>query len=629
MTRCLIAALAALAAFAPINSNAVSQDNSSSYDGGSVLVEMTQLPGTVLNPGDEIGFRLVSETNAYVVVFNIDTEGFVNLLYPAKGERPVHVREGETYLIPDDNSELLVVEGRTGVEFLFVLVVPERDDIDRRELDYLGKANDLPAEERYRIDGDPFIAANIIAGELVRGISRREGIFLDYTYFFINERVAYPCYLCGECDGATAGGCDEYIVTANFDENRPLTYPMQRGYEMIEPVATPMLEDNSGLAAAGDDPRTFGQYNSDDGSVNINFYPYNSEVYYETRETLTKGTDVDIYLYGDPYYNAWDYGWYYYPTVSVGYYWGPPSFWWGFNWGWWGGYYCSAWYRPRCYSVYDNYCGNYGWYDGGYRYTPQRYKDKYYAGDTGNRRSPYKQKYNTAGAYNTAYAQAAKRDSRMKVATSGVTRGASTKYRSKSDGINSRGTTIARGAQAMGKTTRVRNFGGNSATRAKYAYKPKTRSSYSPKSRSSYGVTSPNARSRGGTSTLKPRTGTYNNPTYRGGKSSARSRGSGSVYDRSGRKSGVPKSRTSGKGYTGSSNKRTKPQNVDRGRSSSSGRSRNPGYKPTSRSNQPSGRSGSRSTVKSSRSGSRPSGRSSGASRSSGGRSKSGGKGRR
>ncbi|MGD8414413.1 MAG: DUF4384 domain-containing protein, partial [Candidatus Latescibacterota bacterium] len=227
MTRCLIAALAAIAAFAPISSNAVSQYNSGSYSGGAVMIDMTQPLGTVLNPGDEIGFRLVSDVDAYAIVFNIDTEGYVNLLYPARGEKPVHVREGETYLIPDDSNELLVVEGRTGVEFLFVLVVPDRDDIDRRELDFLGKANDLPADERYRIDGDPFIAANIIAGELVRGISRLDGVFLDYAYFFINERVAYPCYLCNECDGATAGGCDGYLVTANFDQNRPLTYPMQ------------------------------------------------------------------------------------------------------------------------------------------------------------------------------------------------------------------------------------------------------------------------------------------------------------------------------------------------------------------------------------------------------------------
>jgi hypothetical protein len=632
MLRCLIAALVALAAFAPINSNAVSQENSRSYSGGGVTIDMSQPPGAVLNPGDEIGFRLLSETDAYVIVFNIDTEGFVNLLYPAKGERPVRVREGGTYLIPDDSSELLVVEGRTGVEFLFVLAVPDRDDIDRRELDYLGKANDLPASERYRIDGDPFIAANIIAGELVRGISRRDDVFLDYTYFFINERVAYPCYLCGDCDDPVNAGCGGYIVTANFDENHPLTYPMQRGYEMIEPAASPVLEDNTGVADAGDAGRTFGQYQSDDGSVNVNFYPYNSEVYYETRETMTGGTDVDIYLYGNPYYDPWYYpwyyGWYYYPTVSVGFYWGPPSFWWGFNWGWWGGYYCSAWYWPRCYTVYDHYRYDYCWYNGGYHYSPERYKDKYYRGDVDGRRSPYKEKYATTSAYQKAYAQAAKRDSKMKLASASV-RGKTAEYRKAPGATTARSAALARGAKSIGKTTRVRGlYGSRSASGAKYAYQPKTRMSYAPKTRKSYGVTSPYSRSRTGSSSLKARSRSSSAsryPAYRGRTVTPHTRSSRSIYDRT-RSGGVYKSRATSKRYTPGTTPRTQPRSVDRRRSSTSSR---PGYKPTSRSSRSSG-SRKSPAVKSSRSSSRSPARSSGARRSSsGGRSKSGGKGRR
>jgi hypothetical protein len=624
MKRCLIAALVALSALATISSNAVSQDNSTSYSVGGVSLAMTQPPGTVFNPGDEIGFRLESESDAYVIVFNIDTEGYVNLLYPAKGERPVHVREGGVYMIPDDNSEVLLVEGRTGVEFLFALVVPDKDDIDRRELDFLGKANDLPAEERYRIDGDPFIAANIIAGELVRGISRREGIYLDYNYFYVNERVAYPCYLCGECDGAVQNGCDGYIISSNFDQERPLQYPMRRGYEMIEPAATPMLEDGTGMADAGDS-RTFGQYESDDGSVNLNFYPYNSEVYYETRETLTGGTDVNVYLYGDPYYEPWNYGWYYYPTVAVGGWWGPPSFWWGVNWGWWGGYYCSSWYWPRCYTVWDNYACHYGYYDGGVRYRPERYKDKYRDGTLDGGRSPYKEKVNTSGAYQTAMSQAGKRDSRMKVASRSVTGTSRTaKYRTGS--TTSHTNTIARGTRAIGKSTRVRNLGNTSGSRAKQSYVQRTRTSYTPRTRKAYGVSSPTGKTRNTGTSIKPRnrTGTRTNKTYRSGKSTPRTRSSNSAYKRG----STPTSRTSGKkSYTRGTSKRSAPKSVAPKRTSSS-RSSKSGYKPTTRKKQSSGKS--RPAVKSGRSSSRSPARNSGGSRkSSGTRSKSGGKGRR
>jgi hypothetical protein len=623
MKRCSIAAIALLLALFPIASGAVTQENTNSSSSGGVYLEMNRPAGTVLNPGDEIGFRLVSEEDAYVIVFNIDTEGFVNLLYPAKGERPVRVRKGDTYLIPDDNSELLLVEGNTGVEFVFALVVPERDDIDRRELDYLGGADNLPREERYRVDGDPFIAANIIVGELVRGVSHREGIYLDYQYFFVNQRVTYPCYMCGECDGGPAGAdCAGYLITANFDETHPLTYPLRRAYEMIEVASTPMLEDEGRTSA---DDRTFGQYSSDDGTVNINFYPYNSEVYYETRESLAGGTDVNVYLYDPYWYDPWYAGWYYYPRAYVGFYWGYPSFWWGFNWGYWGGYYCSAWYWPRCYGYYDCYRYNYCYYDGGYRYRPARYKDKYYGGDLAGSsgRTGYKEKYATGtSAYRDAYAQSAKRNARMKVASGDLrTPGRSTLSRVKS-------TTAYRSAKSRisygkyGKTTSVQKYGrrSNSTTMRTYARKS---GKYTPRSRSSYGVESSKVRSgRMGYTGLKARTQSprsYRNPVYRSGKSRTTSR---PVY-RSGKsrttsrpvyrgKSATKRSATKTyKAPTRSSRSKSTSKSIKNRRPSSS-RSSKARYKSPSR---------SRSSSPARSSGSR--------SRSTGGRSKSGGKGRR
>jgi hypothetical protein len=582
---------------------------------------MTRPAGIVLNPGDEIGFRLQSDEDAYVIVFNIDTEGYVNLLYPARGERPVHVREGDTYLIPDDNSETLVVEGNTGVEFVFALVVPERDDIDRRELDFLGKANDLPPEERYRIDGDPFIAANIIAGELIRGISRREGVYLDYQYFYINERVIYPCYLCGECDGAqTESDCADFLVSANFVEDRPLQYPLPRAYEMIELAVSPALEDDVDLAQSTDD-RAYGQYRGDGGDVNINFYPYNSEVYYETRETLTGARNVDVYVYGwEPgWYDPWAAGWYYYPTVSYGFYWGYPAWGWGFNWGWWGGYYCSSWYWPRCYGVYDCYSNYYCYYDGGYRYTPERYKDKYYAGDTGStRRVSYKDKYaatTTGAAFKTAYSQSAKRDNGLKLASGGVgTKSASTKYRTSSKtAYRSTKTRTSGGNKAYVKTTGIRGYG--SSAKSKYAYS--SRKSYTPRTRTSYAAKSTRSSVKStGLKARSTRTKPFDNPTFRSGKSRTSTKSS---YDRTKSGSTVPKSR-SGSAYKRTTNKSSSKSYTTKKRSTNKS-----SYKPTKRS------TGSRkSSVKSpSRSSTRSPARSSGARKSSGGRTKSSGKGRR
>jgi hypothetical protein len=627
----LLYTFAAFLVLAPAAHSAVSADNPDSYIGQGISLQMTRTEGSVLNPGDEIGFRVQADQDGYLVVFNIDTEGFVNLLYPARGERPVTVREGETYLIPDDSRELLLVEGVTGVEFVFALIVPERGDIIRQQLDFMGKANDLPREDRYRIEGDPFIAANIVAGELVRGISQREGVFLDYTYFFINERVAYPCYMCGECEGQVPDpACADYIIASNFDQDGPFRYPLQRGYEMIEPAMMPATEDD--LASGGlPDDRTFGQYQSDDGSVNINFYPYNSEVYYETRETFAGGTDVNIYLnQWDPYwYDPWYSGWYYYPRPYVGFYWGYPSYWWGFNWGYWGGYYCSSWYWPRCYYVYDCYRYNYCYYDGGYRYKPARYKDKYYGGDLADGRTGYKDKRARPEPYQTAYTQSAKRDGSLRVASSNLTRSrgsATTRAKSRSSYTNTASRT--RG-ESYNKTTRVIKSrpGTTGSASASRGYAAKSTRSYTPRTRGSYG---------GQATTRSGYTGTRNKTTERLGVRSRSTTSGKSTYRPVTRRSSM----RHGNSKSTYQKSRTAPNSYRSG--SSKSRTSKSTYKPPSRSS--SGRSSSKSTIKrsggssrsSSRSAVKSSGRSSSGSKSrssgrtsSGGRSRSGGKGRR
>ncbi len=620
MKRCLLHTLAVICILAPAVSSAVTPDNSESYTNQGVLLQMTRTEGSVLNPGDEIGFRLQANQDGYLVVFNIDTEGFVNLLYPARGERSVSVREGETYLIPDDNNELLLVEGITGVEFVFALIVPERRDIDRQELDFLGKANSSPREDRYRIEGDPFIAANIIAGELVKGISHSEGVFLDYTYFFINERVAYPCYMCGECEGLQPDpDCADFLITSNFDQDRPFRYPLQRGYEMIEPAASPTTEDGLATGPLTDD-RTFGQYASDDGTVNINFYPYNSEVYYETRETLTGATDVNIYMnQWDPYWvDPWYSGWYYAPRVSVGFYWGYPSFWWNFNCGYWGGYYCSAWYRPRCGGFYDGYGNNYGYYDGGYRYKPERYKDKYYNGDIAGGRTGYKEKTARPELYQTTYAQAAKRNSGMRIASTSVkgSRGSSSSTR-----VKSRTAVASSGSRSSyNKTTRVKNAGTRTSSKSRHTYAAKSARTYTPRSRGTYS---------GNNTTVKSGrtgyTGTRNKTTYR--PVAPRSNTKSSIQ-RGRSSTGHPKSRSMQRSYTGSSSSKSRTgKSTYTGRSSSSSSKRSSSS--TIKRSSGSSRSKSSSSVRSSgRSSSGSKSRSSGRN-SSGGRSKSGGKGKR
>jgi hypothetical protein len=352
---------------------------------GSIALRANVAPGEVLDPGDPVSFRLQATAGGTVVVFDIDTQGYVHLLHPF--DAPEVLAANETLEIPSDGSEL-VAGGEPGVEFVFALVVDDPAALDAAALDALrGGPGGMPR----RITGDPFVAANMIAAELVRNISS-SGVTFGYTWFHVSQRVDYPCYLCGECDNdVTANGCEGAHIAQNFDRRPVLTYPLRRGYDVSESVAAATEEPAPSSSIVIPD---------DGDDVIVNFYPYGSEV-----------------RYADPFAtNLWyDWGWYdpffwSYPGCYP--YYGPG---WsvsiGFGWGWgWGGYYCSGWYDPW----YG--CGGY------YPYYPY---DPYYPDYPGSAPEPFKSKYKSGGGESATslagnYKYASKHDGELRVASKNV-----------------------------------------------------------------------------------------------------------------------------------------------------------------------------------------------------------------
>jgi hypothetical protein len=394
-----IPALAAVALLGlSARASAVTYNDEGGYGEGGVTIRMHLPEGSVLNPGEEVAFRFQTREDAYVIVFNIDTQGYVHLLHPEGN--PAMSAGRRTYDVPEGRNSSLLVSGETGVEFVFALTIPDLALVDQEALAHLRAADDRSSGEPYRIDGDPFVAANLVAAELVRGISRREGVYLDYTHFYINERVDYPCYLCGTCEGdAGDPDCASYRIVADFPRDRPLAYPLRRGYAMVDREVPEVL-------SATDDER-----------VVVEFYPYSARTYGYPRSYVYRAYDPWYY---DPWYwDPWYYGWSYYPYSGWGWGWGISVGWgWGYSyvgWGWggwwgWGGYYCSSWYYP-CYPYYGHYPG----YGGSY-YRPDRFKSKY----KNARPEPYKGSELVNG-----YRQSVQRDASRRVAAKDLRRGSS------------------------------------------------------------------------------------------------------------------------------------------------------------------------------------------------------------
>jgi hypothetical protein len=67
-----------------------------------VSVTLSDPIGSVYRAGEEVGVSLRTDSDAYVVVFNIDTDGFVHLLYPEDGKSLRKFSGGRVYELPED-----------------------------------------------------------------------------------------------------------------------------------------------------------------------------------------------------------------------------------------------------------------------------------------------------------------------------------------------------------------------------------------------------------------------------------------------------------------------------------------------------------------------------------------------
>ena len=120
MRRAAIALGLAVSLTAVSVTQAVTNGKKKSYQDGGVILRMSEPTGTVFSPGEELSFSYQTQHDAYVLVFNIDSEGYVQLITPAPGDAPRLVRAQQTVAIPG-NGDRLLVEGDTGIEFQLLI----------------------------------------------------------------------------------------------------------------------------------------------------------------------------------------------------------------------------------------------------------------------------------------------------------------------------------------------------------------------------------------------------------------------------------------------------------------------------------------------------------------------------
>jgi hypothetical protein len=187
----------------------------------------------VYQPGDRLEVEARASDDAYLLVYEIDADGRVNLLFPYRGSDGF-VEGRRTYQVPPERANLdLVVQEPTGQ--CYVVAIASRQpfnelpwylhpyDAAASEVGYVGERDDeegVTAEGR--IVGDPFVAMERIRRRVVDDPEDADAFATSYTSYYVHDQVRYPRYLCYDCHRpghyAWWSGFDPYYTTCSvFD----------------------------------------------------------------------------------------------------------------------------------------------------------------------------------------------------------------------------------------------------------------------------------------------------------------------------------------------------------------------------------------------------------------------------
>jgi Domain of unknown function (DUF4384) len=173
----------------------------------SVDVWINKEEGGVYQPGENMRVFFRSSAEAYVLVYNIDTEGYIHLVYPYGPADPSRVEGGATYQIPARHDPYeLVADGPPGMEFVVAVASP----VPFQNLPwYLSIGSDAipPSEDEGPppddlqsgvIVGDPYVGMGRI-NQLIVPPGYEKASATNETFFYIGRPVEYPRYVCADC----------------------------------------------------------------------------------------------------------------------------------------------------------------------------------------------------------------------------------------------------------------------------------------------------------------------------------------------------------------------------------------------------------------------------------------------
>lgn len=155
----------------------------------------------VYHSGERIRIYFRTNRDCYVLIYNIDTEGRKRILFPRFGDDGF-VAGGMTHRLPDYyDRHSLQVSRLKGIEYVHGIAT-----IHPGTLRYELLPNDCHFDTS-PVSGDPFDAINEINSKIIPMSHLHAS---STTYFFVDNFVWYPRYMCGSCHTSIRHRFDPY-----------------------------------------------------------------------------------------------------------------------------------------------------------------------------------------------------------------------------------------------------------------------------------------------------------------------------------------------------------------------------------------------------------------------------------
>jgi hypothetical protein len=201
--------------------------------------------------GDRVRVYVSAETDAYVTVLRVDTDGRIRVLYPLEPWQDNFVRGGRTFeVLGRDDDNAFDVDDYPGVGYVFAVASADPFSYDpyvrNDHWDYRVIADG-------RVTGDPYVTLTDFAGK----IAGQDDWDYDITPYYVDKQYEYPRFICYNCHAYASYSywdpyqqyCPRFRVVVYND---PYYYPYYYGgrrtvvVRPIRPQPRFIFKDNTG-----------------------------------------------------------------------------------------------------------------------------------------------------------------------------------------------------------------------------------------------------------------------------------------------------------------------------------------------------------------------------------------------